>query len=79
MSLGHVIYSTVTIVNNVCVCVCVCVCAHAHAQSCLILCDPLDCRPPGSSVHGTCIYLYTPDQEHLGIELSVKSYGHLKF
>ena len=20
-------------------------------QSCLILCDPLDCRPPGSSVH----------------------------
>ena len=21
-------------------------------QSCLTLCDPLDCRPPGSSVHG---------------------------
>ena len=22
------------------------------AQSCLILCDPVDCSPPGSSVHG---------------------------
>ena len=21
------------------------------AQSCLILCDPIDCSPPGSSVH----------------------------
>ena len=21
-------------------------------QSCLILCDPMDCGPPGSSVHG---------------------------
>ena len=31
-----------------CVCVCVCVCA----QSCLTLCDPMDCSPPGSSVHG---------------------------
>ena len=34
---------------NVCVCVCVCVLA---AQSCLTLCDSMDCRPPGSSVHG---------------------------
>ena len=23
-----------------------------HAKSCLILCDPMDCSPPGSSVHG---------------------------
>ena len=23
-----------------------------YAQSCLTLCDPLDCSPPGSSVHG---------------------------
>ena len=30
-----------------CVCVCVLV-----AQSCLILCDPVDCSSPGSSVHG---------------------------
>ena len=29
-------------------CVFVCVCA----QSCLTLCDPMDCSPPGSSVHG---------------------------
>ena len=26
--------------------------ACMHAQSCLILCDPMDCSPPGSSVHG---------------------------
>ena len=23
-----------------------------HAQSCLTVCDPMDCSPPGSSVHG---------------------------
>ena len=34
--------------NGVCVCVCVCVCA----QSCLTLWDPMDCSPPGSSIHG---------------------------
>ena len=34
-----------------CVCVCVCVCALV-AWSCLTLCDPMDCSPPGSSV--TC-------------------------
>ena len=22
------------------------------SQSCLTLCDPMDCRPPGSSLHG---------------------------
>ena len=35
---------TVTTVSNMWVCM--------HAQSCLILCDPMDCSPPGSSVHG---------------------------
>ena len=40
-----------------CVCVCVCVCARARVcakllQLCLTLCDPMDCSPPGSSVHG---------------------------
>ena len=35
---------------------CVCVCARARkrlvAQSCLTLCNPMACSPPGSSVHG---------------------------
>ena len=39
----------VVIVYSVCVCVCVCVCV---AQSCPTLCNPMDCRSPGSSVHG---------------------------
>ena len=29
-----------------------CVCVRAHAQSCLTLCDPMDCNSPGSSVRG---------------------------
>ena len=29
-------------------------CVHAYSlQSCLTLCDPTGCNPPGSSVHGT--------------------------
>ena len=32
--------------------VCLCVCACPVIQSCLILCDPMDCSPPGSFVHG---------------------------
>ena len=48
----------------VCVCVCVCVCIYIYimifiyhfcclvAQSCLTLCNPLDCSLPASSVHG---------------------------
>ena len=32
--------------------VCVCVCVHLVGQSCLNLCDPKDCSPAGSSVHG---------------------------
>ena len=33
---------------------CVCVCARAcmHAQLCPTVCDPVDCSPPDSSVHG---------------------------
>ena len=34
--------------RGVCVCVCVCL----VIQSCLTLCDPMDCSLPGSSVHG---------------------------
>ena len=28
------------------------VCVHVCAQSYMMLCDPMDCSPPGSSVHG---------------------------
>ena len=38
--------------HNSCVCVCVCVCVCLVTQSCPTLCDPVDCSPPGSSVHG---------------------------
>ena len=31
---------------------CFCVRAKSSLQSCLMLCDPMDCSPPGSSVHG---------------------------
>ena len=27
-------------------------CVHAHSLSCLTLCNPTDCSPPGSTVHG---------------------------
>ena len=40
------------VVMCVCVCVCVCACMRVHAQSCLILCNPLNCSPPGFSVRG---------------------------
>ena len=33
-------------------CVCVCVCVCEVPQSCPTLCNPVDCSPPGSSVHG---------------------------
>ena len=34
-------------------CVCVCVCVHAKSlQLCPTLCSPMDCSPPGSSIHG---------------------------
>ena len=32
------------------VCVCVCVCARV-TQSCLTLCNPMDCSSPGASIH----------------------------
>ena len=43
---------TLSLVGVVCECVCVCVCACACAQSCLTLCNPIDCSPLGSWVHG---------------------------
>ena len=38
------------VINVLCVCVCVCVCLIP--QLCPTLCDPMDCGPPGPSVHG---------------------------
>ena len=37
--------------TNDCECVCVCACVKS-LQSCLPLCDPMNCNPPGSSLHG---------------------------
>ena len=53
---SHLLTYTPTVTCNagMCVCVCVCVCVPAQSrQLCQTLCDPIDCRPPGSSVHGT--------------------------
>ena len=42
------------VLSQACVCVCVCACVSVCllvTQSCQTLCDPMDCSPPGSSVH----------------------------
>ena len=50
----------------VCVCVCVCACTHAKSlQSCLTLCNPMDCSLRGSSVlgfsrQGKCMWVAMP-------------------
>ena len=43
---------SLAVLEGVCVCVCVCVHACKHTQLFLILCDPMDCTSPVSSVHG---------------------------
>ena len=64
----YVLAAWVNEVMMISVCVCVCVCVYPHIQSaftergpCLVvvslpsrvwLCDPMNCSPPGSSVHG---------------------------
>ena len=40
------------IVKLQCVYMCLCVCTHAYAKLCLTVCNPMDCSPSGSSVHG---------------------------
>ena len=56
MSFGIICFDLCIMFFCDCVCVCVCVCVRACAcsvtQSCLTLCNPLDCNPPGSSAHG---------------------------
>ena len=44
----HCLYKVYAQCHEVCVCVCVCVCV----QSCRLFCDPMDCIPSGSYVHG---------------------------
>ena len=54
------IYVCIYVCMYMCVCVCVCVCILFQfmyicmlvAQSCLTLCDSMDCSQPRSSVHG---------------------------
>ena len=58
--------------NRVCVCVCVCVCVLV-AQLCLTLCNPMDCSPPGSSVHGI---LHASILERVAIPFSRGSFQH---
>ena len=67
----------------VCVCVCVCVCVyikfqHCTAataakslQSCVTLCDPIDCSPPDSSVPGI---LQARTLEWVAISFSEETY-----
>ena len=50
ISLGQVKIAILIVAD--CVSVCVCMRAHMHTKSCLTLCDSMDCRLPGSSVHG---------------------------
>ena len=44
-------FSLTSVSKNLVLLACVCVCAKL-LQSCPTLCDPMDCSPPGSSVHG---------------------------
>ena len=48
----HILIPGLDITLASCVCVCVCVCVYSDAQSCPTFCEPMDCTPPGSSVHG---------------------------
>ena len=46
------------------------------AKLCLTLCDPMDCSPPGSSVHGIFLGKNTGDGDHFllqGIFLTQES------
>ena len=53
-------------------------CVYLITQLCLTLCNPMDCSPPGSSVHGTfqartlewLPFLSPGDPPNPGIELS---------
>jgi len=44
-STGLPLLSSFSLLLYICVCLCVCVCVCVCAQSCLTLCDPIDCSP----------------------------------
>ena len=48
---GYVVHEDRLVTGTFC-CIKCCVRACVCTQSCLSLCDPTDCSPPGSSVHG---------------------------
>ena len=53
-----------------CVCVCLCVCVWVCvlvAQSCLTLCDPMDCSLLGSSVHGIILCPWNYPGRNIGV------------
>ena len=43
---------TFTFTHYIYIYICVCMKESEVAQSCPTLCDPMDCSPPGSSIHG---------------------------
>ena len=55
--------------NNITVCVCVCVCVHAHAQSCLTLCNLMDCSQASTlkwvAISYSGRYSWSRDQTHM--------------
>ena len=49
------------------------VCVHSVTQLYPTLCDPMDCSPPGSSVHGEV----NPEYSLEGLILKLQYFGHL--
>ena len=57
--------------------VCVHACACLHAQDCLTLCDPVNCRPPGSNQSIPKEISPGCPLEGLMLRLKLQYYGHL--
>ena len=49
----HAIYLNLTSYQQ-CFYTLLCVCVYLVAQLCLTVCEPMDCSPPGPSVHRDC-------------------------
>ena len=57
--------------------VCVHACACLHAQDCLTLCDPVNCRPPGSNQSIPKEISPGCPLEGLMLKLKLQYFGHL--